>query len=71
MTSVYAFTYAELQTALVEATERAAQVEASIARVRELHICPHPEASHSQAKSCHECWHTWPCPTIRALEGGQ
>ena len=54
-----------------EAWLYAAKLEAAIARVRELHQidweadCDYERACHSL---CAECYESWPCPTIAALD---
>lgn len=47
-------------------SEIAIHAEAAIQRVRELH---HNCATHHPAGCCHQCGGTYPCQTIRALEG--
>ena len=63
--------------------KRAEQAEAAIQRVRNLHshgtdcgFCyagahglPQPEGHTSIVEVCDECDESWPCPTIRALDG--
>ena len=41
--------------------------EATIQRVRELH---YNTATHHPSGCCSECGGTYPCPTVRALDGG-
>ena len=41
--------------------------EAAIQRVRELH---YNTATHHPSGCCSECGGTYPCPTVRALDGG-
>jgi hypothetical protein len=48
----------------------AAEVEAlraQVARVRELH---YNTATHHPSGCCSECGGTYPCPTVRAFDGG-
>lgn len=40
---------------------------AAVRRVRELHSDPATAGDGEQR--CWECDHTWPCPTIQALDG--
>ena len=46
---------------------RAERAEAAIQRVRELH---YNTATHHPSGCCSECGGTYPCPTVRALDGG-
>jgi len=46
---------------------RAEKAEATIQRVRELH---YNTATHHPSGCCSECGGTYPCPTVRALDGG-
>lgn len=47
--------------------DRAFEAEATIQRVRELH---YNTATHHPSGCCSECGGTYPCPTVRALDGG-
>ena len=42
-------------------------LEAQVQRVRELH---YNTATHHPSGCCSECGGTYPCPTVRALDGG-
>ena len=46
---------------------RAEKAEATIQRVRELH---YNTATHHPSGCCSECGGTYPCPTVRAFDGG-
>ena len=46
--------------------DRAFEAEATIQRVRELH---YNTATHHPSGCCSECGGTYPCPTVRALDG--
>jgi len=46
---------------------RLVEAEATIQRVRELH---YNTATHHPSGCCSECGGTYPCPTVRALDGG-
>lgn len=46
---------------------RAERAEAAIQRVRELH---YNTATHHPSGCCSECGGTYPCPTVRAFDGG-
>ena len=48
-------------------TARMLAAEATIQRVRELH---YNTATHHPSGCCSECGGTYPCPTVRALDGG-
>ena len=43
------------------------EAQATIERVRELH---YNTATHHPSGCCSECGGTYPCPTVRALDGG-
>lgn len=43
------------------------EAQAAIQRVRELH---YNTATHHPSGCCSECGGTYPCPTVRALDGG-
>ena len=47
--------------------DRAFEAEATIQRVRELH---YNTATHHPSGCCSECGGTYPCPTVRAFDGG-
>ena len=47
--------------------KRMVDAEATIQRVRELH---YNTATHHPSGCCSECGGTYPCPTVRALDGG-
>lgn len=47
--------------------DRLAKVEAAIRAVHFEDFIPGPSGA-KQHKACSECFHDWPCPTIRALE---
>ena len=49
------------------AVERYERAEAAIQRVRELH---YNTATRHPSGCCSECGGTYPCPTVRALDGG-
>ena len=62
--------------------ERAEKAEAAIARVRELHLpctafsvqeggCGPGEHTVSDPPVCFHCQAAWPCPTVKALDGGK
>jgi len=44
--------------------------EAAIARVRELHHSKLDRHPQGDVQRCIACLDLWPCPTIRAIEGG-
>ena len=46
---------------------RLVEAEATIQRVRELH---YNTATHHPSGCCSECGGTYPCPTVRAFDGG-
>ena len=61
---------------------RAEKAEATIARVRELHLpctafsvqeggCGPGEHTVSDPPVCFHCQAAWPCPTVKALDGGK
>ena len=49
---------------------RLEQAEAAIARVRELHHSKLDRHPQGDVQRCIACLDLWPCPTIRAIEGG-
>lgn len=52
---------------VVNAVALIVQQQAQIARVRELH---YNTATHHPSGCCSECGGTYPCPTVRAFDGG-
>ena len=57
----------EVPDSYIQMKARALTAEATIQRVRELH---YNTATHHPSGCCSECGGTYPCPTVRALDGG-
>ena len=57
----------EVPGSYIQMKARALTAEATIQRVRELH---YNTATHHPSGCCSECGGTYPCPTVRALDGG-
>jgi len=71
-----------IETVLRLTRARAEKAEAAIARVRELHLpctafsvqeggCGPGEHTVSDPPVCFHCQAAWPCPTVKALDGGK
>ncbi|HRU94676.1 MAG TPA: hypothetical protein P5195_05535 [Anaerolineae bacterium] len=56
----------EVPDSYIQMKARALTAEATIQRVRELH---YNTATHHPSGCCSECGGTYPCPTVRALDG--
>ena len=59
-----------LISARMEQVARAENAEAAIERVRELHHSKLDRHPQGDVQRCIACLDLWPCPTIRAIEGG-
>lgn len=57
----------EVPDSYIQMKARALTAEATIQRVRELH---YNTATHHPSGCCSECGGTYPCPTVRAFDGG-
>ena len=57
----------EVPDSYIQMKARALTAEATIRRVRELH---YNTATHHPSGCCSECGGTYPCPTVRAFDGG-
>ena len=55
---------------LAAEVKRLERAEAAIARVRELHHSKLDRHPQGDVQRCIACLDLWPCPTIRAIDGG-